>query len=466
MHASGVAARFVAVGIRLVLCACALSLVAISQPAAAEDRPNIVLILADDLGPGDLGCCGGTIAKTPRIDQLASEGTRFTQYYSAAPICSPSRAGLLTGQFPSRWQMTSFLQTRKGNFGCEQADFLDPRAPTLPRVLKDAGFRTAHVGKWHLGGGRDVQDAPRFSEYGYDVGIGTYESPEPHPDITATDWIWSPKDKVKRWERSGFFVDKTLEFLRTNKDQQPCFVNLWLDDPHTPWVPAEDAAKGDGLKNLRGVLRETDRQIGRLLDGLRELEIDQNTLVIFASDNGPLPTFEGKRTVGLRGSKLSLYEGGIRTPFLVRWPGKVPAGRVDDQTVLAAIDLLPSLAKLAGAKQPELLVPFDGRDMSAAFLGEPIATRNTPLYWEYGRNEEFFKFPAKQPDRSPTLALRDGPWKLLLNADGTGAELYDVVADRGETKNVATQQAQIVASLQEKLLAWRKSIPAPPPATE
>jgi arylsulfatase A-like enzyme len=160
---------------------------------------------------------------------MAREGTRFTQFYVASPICSPSRAGLITGQFPARWRITSYLQTRKGNRECEQADFLATNAPSLPRVLKAAGYATAHIGKWHLGGGRDVTNAPKFAAYGYDAGFGTYESPAPHPDITTTNWIWTPRDKVKRWERTRWMVDRTLEFLRTHPGQ-PCFVNLWLDD--------------------------------------------------------------------------------------------------------------------------------------------------------------------------------------------------------------------------------------------
>src|SRR5262249_31809608 len=149
---------------------------------------------------------------------------------------------------------------------------LDPRAPSLPRVLKDAGYRTAHIGKWHLGGGRDVANPPKFKDYGYDTGLGTYESPEPHPDITAKDWIWSDEDKVKRWDRSRWMVDQTLAFLKAN-EAKPCFVNLWLDDTHTPWVPsAEDQKKKmpSSREMFRKVNEEMDRQIGRLLDTIRE----------------------------------------------------------------------------------------------------------------------------------------------------------------------------------------------------
>src|SRR3954454_13745813 len=178
-----------------------LALVVLSLPAVADTakKPHVIFLLADDLGPGDLGCWGGKVAPTPNIDRLAVEGVRFTSYYSASPICSPSRCGLLTGQFPARWKITSYLQTRAGNRGCEQADYLDPKAPSLPRALKAAGYRTAHLGKWHLGGGRDVENPPKFARYGYDLGLGSWESPEPHPDLTALDWLWSADDKIKRW---------------------------------------------------------------------------------------------------------------------------------------------------------------------------------------------------------------------------------------------------------------------------
>ena len=203
-------------------------------------KPNILVVLADDFGWGDVSCYGGKVP-TPALDRMAKEGTRFTQFYVASPICSPSRCGIITGQQPGKWRITSYLQTRKGNRECGQADFLDPAAPSLPRTLQAAGYATAHIGKWHLGGGRDVINAPKFAAYGYDAGMGTYESPEPHPDITATNWIWSPQDKVKRWDRSAWMVDRTLDFMRAHTNR-PCFVNLWFDDTHTPWVPQVDGA--------------------------------------------------------------------------------------------------------------------------------------------------------------------------------------------------------------------------------
>lgn len=179
--------------------------ITIDARTVSQLRPNIVFVLTDDMGYGDPECYGGKFGATPNIDRLAREGVRFTQYYASSPICSPSRTGLLTGTHPARWNITSFLHTRAGNRRCEQVDFLDPKAPSMARTFKEAGYATAHIGKWHLGGGRDVDDAPPFKEYGYDEHVSTYESPQPHPDLTATNWIWSAHDKVKRWDRSAFF---------------------------------------------------------------------------------------------------------------------------------------------------------------------------------------------------------------------------------------------------------------------
>jgi arylsulfatase A-like enzyme len=439
--------------------------VALAPASGAEPprKPNIVFILADDLGPGDLGFTGGKIAPTPNIDRLAADGIQFTRYYTAAPICSPSRCGLVTGQFPARWRITSFLQTRAGNAGCGQADFLDAAAPSLPRSLKAAGYRTAHFGKWHLGGGRDVLNPPKFAAYGYDEHAGTYESPEPHPAVTATNWIWSDKDPIKRWDRTAFFVDRTLDFLTRHRGN-PCFVNLWLDDPHTPWVPDAAAGKnGNSADKLRKVLAENDRQVGRLIAGLKDLGLEANTLVVFTSDNGPLPTLHSTRSGGLRGCKLSLYEGGIRVPFVARWPGVIPAGRTDELTVLAAVDLFPTFCQLATVPLPDK-PQLDGEDRSAALRGTSLKTRSRPLFWEYGRNDKFFAYPtlkngARASDRSPNLAVLDGSWKLLVDDDGEGVELYNVSADRNESRNRVKDQPDLVKRLMQVALDWRKSLP-------
>lgn len=432
-----------------------LSLIGLVMAAVAQAaQPNIVFVLADDMGIGDTSSYGGKIAATPNLERLAQEGTRFTKYYSASPICSPSRCGLITGQYPARWKITSYLQTRDGNRACEQADFLDAQAPSLPRVLKNAGYVTAHIGKWHLGGGRDVEAPPKFAAYGYDLGLGTYESPEPAAGLGLKTEPWGKKiepQQVPRHERTRWMVDETLAFLKAHEDK-PCFVNLWLDDTHTPWVPALQAnARDAGRANLIKVTEEMDRQIGRLMDA-----VPADTLFVFASDNGPLPTFNRERNNGLRGSKLSLYEGGIRLPFIARWPGHVPAGKVDESTVIHAVDMMPTLSAIAGASLPGSYLS-DGVNISDALLGKPLL-RNKPLFWEYGRNNTSFKYP-EGPDRSPNVAVRDGQWKLLVNADGTGAELYDLATDPKESTNVAAGNPDVARRLTASALGWRRSLP-------
>lgn len=419
------------------------------------------------MGYGDIGCYGGKFAPTPNVDKLAKEGTRFTQYYSASPICSPSRTGLTTGMSPARWNITSYFQTRAGNRACEQVDFLDPAAPSLARTLKSAGYATGHFGKWHMGGGRDVTNAPPFTAYGFDDHASTYESPDPHPDITATNWIWSDQDKVKRWDRTAFFVDKALDFIRQHRDQ-PWFVNVWPDDVHTPWVPSGERL---GLypngpeeeRKFRAVLDEYDRQIGRLLAGIKELGLETNTIVVFTSDNGPLPSFRGSRSGGFRGSKLSLYEGGVRMPFIVRWPGHTAAGKVDEASVLCATDLFPTFCALAGATPPAK-PKQDGENVSAAFQGREV-TRSQPLYWEYGRNTNSFAFPHGD-DRSPNVSIREGNWKVLVNADGSDLQLYNLRTDPSETQNVAEQNPAVAKRLKEKALEWRKSLPHLPATSD
>jgi arylsulfatase A-like enzyme len=432
----------------------------------ADQRPNIIFLLTDDMGYGDVGCFGGNFVPTPNIDELAKEGTKFTQFHVASPVCSPSRVGFLTGMYPARWRITNYLQTREGNRQSEQADFLDTNAPSIGRQMKEAGYATGHFGKWHMGGGRDVTNAPPFSAYGFDEHNGTWESPQPDPNITATNWIWSPFDKVKRWERTGYFVDKTLDFLNRHRDQ-PCYVDLWPDDVHTPWVPTkEDFAQRrrrlyESEANFKQVLAAYDVQVGRLMEKLKQTGLASNTIVIFASDNGPLPTFHNARTAGLRGAKDSLYEGGTAEPFIVWWPGHVPAGRVDDKTVLCGVDLLPTFCHLAEAKLPSGYT-LDGQDVSKSFFGKSI-NRKGPLFWEYGRNgTEAFGYPRETPlQRSPNVAVRDGKWKLLVNADGTDVQLYNLDADRNETINVADKYPRVAKRLKEEALAWRRSLPGP-----
>jgi arylsulfatase A-like enzyme len=433
-----------------------------SSVNAQTKQPNVIIILTDDMGFSDVTAFGGKFVPTPNIDRLAKSGLMLSQYYSGAPICSPSRASLLTGMYPGRWNFSTYLDNKKHNRAAEQADFLNPEAPSIARIFQDAGYATGHFGKWHMGGGRDVIDAPGFEKYGYDAHASTYESPDPDPLITATNWIWSDKDSIKRWDRTKYFVDKTLSFMKNHKGK-PCFINLWPDDVHTPWVPM--AGEGYNGKFPMGpeteaafklVLKELDKQIGRLADGLKEIGEDKNTIIIFTSDNGPLPSFRGSRAAGLRGTKLSLYEGGIRMPFLISWPGHIPAGKTDSHSEINAVDLLPSLARMAGVKLPADY-KGDGIDRSKVFTGHP-SLRKKNMFWEYGRNDIAYKYP-KAPHRSPNLAVRSGEWKLLMNSDGSDVQLYNIMKDRNETTNVSKENAGIAEQLKSELSSWWKSLP-------
>ncbi|MGM9477309.1 sulfatase-like hydrolase/transferase [Pedobacter sp. GSP4] len=456
---------------RFLICTITLSFVWLASALTAHaqqkgqknaKRPNIIVILTDDMGFSDVGTFGGKFVATPNIDRLAKNGLKLNQYYSAAPICSPSRVSLLTGMYPGKWNFSTYLDNKKHNQQAQQADFLDPKAPTIAKVFKTAGYATGHFGKWHMGGGRDVKDAPGFEEYGFDAHASTYESPDPDPAITATDWIWSDKDSIKRWDRTKYFVDKTLSFIAEHKDQ-PCFVNLWPDDVHTPWVPRKETENtGQYPMNpqeeaaFKLVLKEYDLQIGRLLDGLKQIGEEENTIIIFTSDNGPLPSFKGSRAAGLRGSKLSLYEGGTRMPFIISWPGRIPKGKTDGYSEVNSTDLLPTLAKMAGVALPANY-HGDGLDRSTVFAGHPSA-RKKEMFWEYGRNDIAFKYP-RAIDKSPNLAVRSGEWKLLMNSDGTDIQLYNIIKDQKESINLATDQPQITNSLKDKLMVWWKSLP-------
>jgi len=232
---------------------------------------------------------------------------------------------------------------------------------------------------------------------------------------------------------------------------------------HTPWVPEVDfrytgqyPMNPEEEKSFKMVLQEYDNQMGRLLDGIKKLGIENNTIIIFTSDNGPLPSFKGSRAGGLRGTKLSLYEGGIRMPFIVKWPGHVPEGVTDSTSVLNGTDLLPTLASIASASLPADY-KGDGENRESVLLGK-YSPREKDMYWEYGRNSYAFNYP-KGRDHSPNLAIRSGDWKLLMNYQSNNVELYDMKNDVYETSNVAEEHPDLVNDLKQKLITWRMYLP-------
>lgn len=442
---------------------------------AAHERLNIIQILIDDMGYADLKCYGGEIP-TPNIDRLAAQGVRFTQAYVASPVCSPSRVGITTGQCPSRHQIYSFLDTRKRHRELGMRDYLDVNAPSIARTFQQAGYRTGHFGKWHMGGGRDVGDAPLPTEYGFDESLTSFEGLGDR--VLPPGRLSELNEKLGRGkithapqsELTGIYVDRTLDFIgRSREAKKPYYVHLWLNDVHDPFDPTpelmnkyERYSANRYLQQYFATIDEMDRQVGRVLDS-----VDRNTLVVLLSDNGPTAWpryykdgFEPPgSTAGLRGRKWSLYEGGIRVPLMARLPGRIPSGRVDNTTVVSSLDLFPTCCRLAGITAPA--VSFDGEDISRAFLGNSSQRKND-LYWEYGRNATYLR-PGLERDRSPSMAIRSGKWKLLMNQDGSQLELYDLSRSPDEKMNVASSHAAVIRDLSARLNAWWKSLPAHAP---
>jgi N-acetylgalactosamine-6-sulfatase len=435
-------------------------LVALSGSAPAATPPNIVFLFADDLGWGDLSCYGKQRVRTPRLDRLASEGTLFTQFYVAGSVCSPSRTGIMTGHYPARHRVFGHFARHESNEKRGMPDALDPAVTTLTDLLRAAGYRTGHFGKWHLG---DIEAA----EYGVDR--YRTESWSNVPDRERLD-IWGPDN---RHRCTAEILDAALEFIRQDPSR-PFYVNAWFSDPHATLNPSPEQLRRVGQFKPRGVgfhgvaqvyyacVVEMDRQVGRFLDELDKLGLADDTLVIFSSDNGPEDFQIGNAahsgvgdTGPFRGRKRAIYEGGIRVPFLVRWPGQVPAGRVNDSSVVAGVDFIPTLCALAGVDAGAVSEP-DGEDMSDVLLGSD-RKRRRPLFWEW--RYRVFGRPLDQP---PRLAIRDGDWKLLMNPDGSRLELYHIPRDPMELDNQAANRPELADKLSARLLEWNATLPDSP----
>jgi uncharacterized sulfatase len=427
---------------------------------AEAARPNIVFILADDLGYGDIGCYGQKRIKTPNIDRLAAEGLRFTQAYAGSTVCAPSRCVLMTGLHTGHCRV-------RGNGGATPlAQSLRPEDVTVARVLKDAGYTTGLIGKWGLGN-PGVQEAGLPARQGFDYFYGYADQGHAHNYYPA--FLWRSTEKVtlentvpnakpsgagvaeKRTQYSADLIaDEALAFIRRAKEQ-PFFLYYASTLPHANneagqrGMEVPDYGEYAGLdwpepqKGHAAMIGRLDRDVGRILALVKELGLDERTVVIFTSDNGPHreggnnPEFN-QSSGPLKGIKRALYDGGIRVPFIVRWPGVVKPGGVSDEVVWFP-DFLPTAAAMAGAKAPSGL---DGVDITPVLRDQAKhVERAAPLYWE------FFEGGFKQ-------ALREGDWKLVHLGGGKPSELYNLKTDIGETKDVAEQNPEVV----KRLDAW------------
>ncbi|MCA8996219.1 MAG: sulfatase [Planctomycetaceae bacterium] len=411
-----------------------------SSPAA--ETPNFIIINCDDLGYADLGCFGSDVHRTPRIDKMASEGLRLTNYYVTSGVCSPSRSSLMTGCYPRRVNLhvdhkggwVLFPRSPKG---------LNPSEVTIAEVLKQKDYATSIIGKWHLG------DQPEFlptnqgfdSYFGipYSNDMGHTDRPNkqypPLPLVSDLDVVEAEPDQRYLTKR---YTEKAVEFITTHA-KQPFFLYLPHTMPHWPQYASEDFAGKSANGKWGDAVEEIDWSTGVILDKLEELKIAEKTLIVFMSDNGGA-TNHGASNAPLKGGKGSTFEGGMRVCGIVRWPGHVPAGQACDQ-LLTSMDWLPTFAQLAGAEPPQDRI-IDGRDISGVI--QHPQTAKTP-------HDQFFYYWMSHLE-----CVRSGDWKLRVSLRKgresiqlENPELYNLRDDIGETKNVADAHPEIVARLRD-----------------
>jgi len=416
--------------------ACASGLYASS--AAAKNRtsqrpPNFIIIFADDQGYRDLGCYGSPNIKTPNVDRMAKEGVRFTDFYVGAPICSPSRAALMTGCYPSRVGLGNWVLRPDSRIG------IHPNEVTIAELLKRQGYATGCIGKWHLG------FLPPFvpTSQGFDYYFGLYHNLDLEADYLADEGgvpIIRNGQVVKRpadpAELTELYTEEAIGFIRRNKDK-PFFLYLPHTMAHQP-LGISERFKGKSAGGLYGdVIECLDWSTGQILDTLRQLGLDRNTIVVYTSDNGPGP---GGSALPLRGRKLTTYEGGLRVPCIVWGPGRVAAGAVCRE-IATSMDFYPTFTALAGAKMPTDRV-IDGRDIRA-LLTEPTSAKSP--------HDAFFYHGSL----GELVAVRSGKWKLFLNPQPV---LYDLEADISEKHDVVKGNGAIIRELRDKAIAFQEDM--------
>jgi len=461
------------------LCATLFCLnVGLVAQVSTKAQPNIIFILTDDMGYGDMGVAGNPYILTPNIDRLAHEGTRYTNFFVNSAVCAPSRVAFMTGHFPARLNAHHIYFNEEFNKRHQVPPYLDPNTFTLADALKNVGYTTAHIGKWHLAG--LVKDVPDPSNYGFDEWLIT------HGNIASSIYRqrWKttehPVSMTSQW-----IMEDAVAFIKKHKDNnKPFYLNLWTLAPHSPLKPtpeelalyselkaspdsfeswmheyANDAKNfNEQMKIYAATMTGLDTAIGKLLTYLDETGLAENTIIIFSSDNGPEDYHEGgsgNAGVGspdiYRGRKRSPYLGGMKVPMIVRWPAGTPAG-AENASVWSAIDFLPTIASIAGSSEVDKHY-IDGENMASVFHGaEQI--RNRPLFWEW-KNEIFGNEKAY---RSPQVCMLAGDWWAGWNPDGERIELYNISKDPAQVNNVKEDYPEITAKMVNQLKAWKATL--------
>lgn len=401
--------------------------------SAAAKRPNIVIALCDDLGYGDLACYGHPHIKTPNLDALAGEGMRLTDCYAAAPVCSPARAGMLTGRTPYRCGIYDWIPD--GN-----AMHLRSTERTVPTLLRDSGYATCHVGKWHCNGQFNSSEQPQPGDHGFDHWFSTQNNAHP-THLGPDNFVRNGKPVGKLKGHSSMLIaQEAIDWLTSTWNRsQPFCLFVWFHAPHEPIATSPefmDMYEGHEEAIYYGNVTQMDHAFGRLTKALDDMNLRDETFVLFTSDNGPetLNRYRGAhRSFGspgpLRGMKLHLYEGGIRVPGIVRWPGKASPGATCREPVNGT-DVLPTLCELAGVPAPQDRA-IDGTSI-LPLLSNKKLQRDVPLYWRYDR-------ALSQPF---TVAMRQGDWKILADTAMTRFELYNLRNDSGEQHDLAPNEPQ------------------------
>jgi arylsulfatase len=421
----------------------AAGLLAPALPAAEARPPNVVLIYADDLGYGDLACYGGRIP-TPHLDTLARDGARFTHFYSANPVCSPSRAALLTGRYPTRAGVPRVLFPR-------DTTGLPDSETTLAQVLKARNYRTMCVGKWHLGHLPQYLPTSRgFDEY---FGIPYSNDMNPRPLLHNTETIEEPARLETLTPR---YTERAVRFIERSRES-PFFLYMPHTYPHIPLAASERFRRKSAAGLYGDVIQELDWSVGEVLGALRKHGLDNNTLVLFSSDNGPW--FQGSPGP-LRGRKGMTYEGGVREPFLARLPGRIPNGRVC-AGVASTMDILPTVAKLCGAALPAN--PLDGIDIWPLLSGRKNELEREALLYFDNVHVQCARLGRYKlhVSRYNSMAYSPAPPAGRINLPLKSPELYDLLNDPDESYDIAPEHPQVVADIQARLERLMAGFPEP-----